>query len=156
MLLSGLLVVAAAQPVAGATTSVATVLFVAPAAHGGNDTHPCTQPALCLTVQHAVDVSTPGGRIHVGAGTFVGRVNLTGSSVTIVGPVSTGLCPSTDQRHVSRPPGSACDIGAVEREAPLGAIVAVSFQACTSLHVVYNRFTNGAVAWQPCRTRFGD
>jgi hypothetical protein len=403
-LVIGVLMLALAQPAAAATSSAATVLYVATAAHGGNDANPCTQASPCLTVQHAVDLSGPGGIVRVGVGTFPTQLNLTGSSVTIVGagqgktfldgegrasvvfvlqqalgsantytvsdltvqhgnssgfrhtaggvtvlrgfvnlihatvtantgfgifidsgfvrmsdstvsnntdtgldsfegamdvsgstftgnrlgisdegsgstftndtisfnvgggisasntstapitastiannggpgiseggfidstfhwgltvgstivannaggncdisvglsdsghfidsgynlesdagkscmfsatkhdlvgvdaqlgplqdnggptrttlpaaaspvvnalPLSTGLCPSTDQRHVSRPQGPACDIGAVEREAPLGVIVAVSFQNCTSLHAVYNRFTNGTV-----------
>ncbi|MCU1468472.1 MAG: hypothetical protein JWM72_4400, partial [Actinomycetia bacterium] len=84
--LSAVLLVALAQPAAATTTtSAATVLYVATAANGGNDAHVCSQPSPCLTVQHAVDVSGPGGTIHVGAGTFVGRVDLTGSSVTIIG-----------------------------------------------------------------------
>jgi hypothetical protein len=400
-LLSGLLMVAVTQPAAALTTSAATVLYVATAAHGGNDANACTQATPCLTVQHAVDVSGPGGMVHVGVGTFPTQLSLTGSDVSIVGagqartfldggglpyvvfvdqgdsrntytmtdltvqhgnatgfrhlgavtvsrgvldlarttvtantgfgifieggfvkmadstvsnntytgldsfegsmdvsgstftgnglgisdegsgstftndtisfnvgggisasntstapitastiannggpgiseggfidstlragltvgstivannaggncdisvgqpdsghfidsgynlesdagkscmfsapkhdlvgvdpqlgalqgnggptrtmlpaamspvvnalPVSTGLCPSTDQRHVSRPQGPACDIGAVERQGPLGVIVAVSFQNCTSMHVAYNRFTNGTV-----------
>jgi hypothetical protein len=57
---------------------------------------------------------------------------------------------------VTRPQGSACDVGAVEREAPHGVIVAVSFQNCTSLHVAYNRFTNGTVVhWTVSSNGYG-
>jgi hypothetical protein len=71
-------------------------------------------------------------------------------------PTSTGLCPAIDQRRVTRPQGPACDIGAVEREAPHGVIVAVSFQNCTSLHVAYDRFTNGTVVqWTVSSNGYG-
>jgi len=83
-LLSSVLLVAVAQPAAAAAPAT-TVRFVATPANGGSDLNSCSQAAPCATVQHAVDGSGPGGTVKVGAGTFVGRVDLTGASVTIVG-----------------------------------------------------------------------
>jgi hypothetical protein len=74
-----------APPAAAVGGSAPTVLYVATTANGGNDSHACTQAAPCATVQHAADVSTSGGTIHVGAGTFPTNVVLTGSGLTIVG-----------------------------------------------------------------------
>jgi hypothetical protein len=83
-LVSSLLFVAAAQP-AAATAPPPTVLYVATPANGGSDLHACAPAAPCATVQHAADVSTKGGTIHVGPGTFPTRLDLSGSSITIVG-----------------------------------------------------------------------
>jgi hypothetical protein len=82
--LSTLLLVATAQP-ASAADAAATVRYVATPANGGSDSNACTQAAPCATVQRAVAVSTAGGTVHVGAGTFPTQLDLTGSAITIVG-----------------------------------------------------------------------
>ncbi|MDQ1381438.1 MAG: hypothetical protein QOJ71_2157 [Actinomycetota bacterium] len=83
--LGGMFLAVVAPPAAAISGSTPTVLYVATPPNGGSDSHACTQSAPCATVQRAVDVSGPGGTIHVGAGTFVGRVDFTGSSLTVVG-----------------------------------------------------------------------
>ena len=59
-------------------------------------------------------------------------------------PASSGLCPATDQRGVTRPQGPACDIGALEVELPqatTGAASAISKTGATLNGTVGPGFT---------------
>jgi hypothetical protein len=83
--------VAAVAPTASARADGQTDLYVARVDAGGNDVNPCTQGEPCATLAAALRAAGPSGTtIHVGPGTFDGRVVPSdGQSVTIEG-VSAG------------------------------------------------------------------
>jgi hypothetical protein len=61
---------------AGAATASAagTTLYVSTT---GSDTNPCTKAAPCATIQHAVDLATPGATVSVESGHYYQTVNIT-------------------------------------------------------------------------------
>jgi CSLREA domain-containing protein len=70
-------------------------------------------------------VTSPGlGTLASNGGPTMTQALLTGSPAIDAGPASG--CPATDQRGVSRPQGSACDIGAYEKEAS-GSLLTPTF-----------------------------
>ena len=61
--------------------AAAAVYFVSPF---GDDTDPCTSAATaCATVQHAVNISSPGDTIRLAAGVYVEQVVLTSSRIIV-------------------------------------------------------------------------
>jgi len=66
----------------GSARANSNVLYVAPPP-AGNDTNPCSLSSPCATVQHAVDVSAPGGHILVATGVYTG-VQASGGMTQVV------------------------------------------------------------------------
>lgn len=64
------------------SSSWAAVLYVATT---GNDANNCSKSSKCLTIQRAIDVSSSGDTISIGAGTFTGANTLTDTSLSFEG-----------------------------------------------------------------------
>ena len=83
----GGVLVMSARPAAAASTT----RYVATAANGGSDTNPCTQPAPCATIEHAISIGGYADTIQVGPGLFPTHLDIEGTAdgrgndLTIVG-----------------------------------------------------------------------
>lgn len=96
----GAAVVAVALPADPSYAVGPTDLYVATVDNGGSDANDCTTvDSACATIAHAINLAADSGTtIHVGAGTFDGRVQPGSKSVTIEGAAtdSTVLTSSPD------------------------------------------------------------
>ncbi|MBE1490950.1 choice-of-anchor Q domain-containing protein [Plantactinospora soyae] len=90
----------------------------------GSDTQPCTEVAPCATVQHAVDLVSPGSQahIHVGEGTFEGGVSVGADrTVTIQGIGPGTLLSAMQTGTVVWAGGGLTDVRLVDLSVGLGS-----------------------------------
>lgn len=134
-LLSAALRLIAVTCLPAAPAHAAAITWVADA--GSSDSNPCTNPAPCQTLTHALSLTDPGGEIRIlGQGSFGGVVIK--KSVSIISDTSQGgvlAKPSTAAILIQASPTDVINLRGLIIEGAVAGTAGIRFESGAALHV---------------------